>query len=97
MDLVSTAEAMRGAVAPFLAQGIQRFSLGTGRRVCRGADRAASACLTKIRSQVDGAKRGVFPWNLESYDDVDVPPADLTCLVVGGVLASRRVSSLIAS
>ena len=34
--------------------------------------------LTKIRAQVDGAKRGVFPWNLESYDDIDLPPAELT-------------------
>jgi len=35
--------------------------------------------LLKIRGQVDGAKRGVFPWNLEAYDDVDVPPRGLSC------------------
>src|SRR5262249_14717252 len=33
--------------------------------------------VTKVRRQIKGSKHGIFPWNLEAYDDVDAPPDGL--------------------
>jgi hypothetical protein len=76
VDLVSL-QGDAAPAAPFLARGIQRFPQGQG-ATTPAKSTAQGRLLAKVRSQVEGAKRNVFPWNLEAYDDVDVPPAELT-------------------
>jgi hypothetical protein len=75
VELVSP-EGDAAGVAPYLGGRIQEFPDGDS-----SADRLLTAAqrrfLGKVRGQIEGAKRGVFPWNLEAYDDVDVPPAEL--------------------
>jgi hypothetical protein len=71
VDLVSPQGDATG-VAAYLGEGIQEFFEGessAGPRVTTALQRL----LAKVRHQVVRAKRGVFPWNLESYDDVDLP------------------------
>ena len=64
------------AVAPFLGQNIESLS-DADQIPAAGLTPSQHRLLTKVRGQIGGAKHGVFPWNLESYADVDIPPPDL--------------------
>jgi hypothetical protein len=63
-------------IAGYLGKGIGRLH-ETDEPHARGPTPSQRRFLAKISKQVDGAMRGVFPWNLESYDDVVFPPAAL--------------------
>ena len=63
-------------IAGFLGPGISHLP-DLDQPHPRGLTPSQRRFLTKVSRQVEGAMRGVFPWNLESYDDVDVPPAGL--------------------
>jgi hypothetical protein len=63
-------------IAGYLGKGIGRLH-EIDEPQARGPTPSQRRFLAKISKQVDGAMRGVFPWNLESYNDVDVPPAAL--------------------
>jgi hypothetical protein len=60
-------------IARYLGRGIERLPDLAGPR-SGGLTPRQLRFLDKISRQVDGARRGIFPWNLETYDDVDVPP-----------------------
>jgi hypothetical protein len=75
VDLVSpTGNA--DAVAPYLSQGIHEYQ-GFEENAFRDQSQRTGQLLAKVKGQVEGAKRGVFPWNLESYADVDDAPEGL--------------------
>jgi hypothetical protein len=76
-------------IAPYLGRCIERLPEGEDSRSA-GLTPSQRRLLQKVRGQVSGARHGVFPWNLESYDDVDVPPpglesplASLYCVAAG--------------
>ena len=76
-------------VAPYLGRQIE--SLKEGEDFAKARLTAPQRrLLAKIHSQVYGAKRGVFPWNIEAYDDVDMaqrgpgsPLAAVYCVAAG--------------
>jgi hypothetical protein len=63
-------------IAGYLGHGIDRLP-DHAEPGSNGLTSPQRRFLAKLARQVDGAKRGVFPWNLESYADVDVPPPDV--------------------
>ncbi len=95
VDLVSP-QGDAAPVAPYLAQGIKNFTRDRTSGAPLEHDRAVPP-TDQVRAQVDGAKRGVFPWNLESYDDIDRPARRVHVFAVGACTALRRASSPIVS
>ena len=79
-------------IAGYLGRGIGRLPDFDEPQPC-GLTPSQLQFLAKVSRQVDGAMRGVFPWNLESYDDVDIPPAGLAppLLTVYGVAAGFKL------
>jgi hypothetical protein len=75
VDLVSAQGDLAG-VAPYLGRQIEEFP-GDETLAEPAATAGQTRLLAKVRRQIAGAKRGVFPWNYESYDDVDLPPPGL--------------------
>jgi hypothetical protein len=73
---LATADGDPSPIAGCLGQGIDLLPDVDEPRA-QGLTLSPRRFLAKISQQVNGAMRGVFPWNLESYDDVDVPPAGL--------------------
>lgn len=72
VDLLSRSGDASGVV-PYLGGHIAKIS-ASEIMTSPGLTAPQRRLLAKVRGQVNGAKRGVFPWNLESYDDVDLPP-----------------------
>lgn len=72
LDLDPGTPDQRDRFAAFLDHGITEY------RQCRedaSVGRPQRQFLDLIERQVTNARRGVFLWNLESYDDVQTPPA----------------------
>ncbi len=93
----------RPSLAPRATPPAWRHTWPANSRVSRGrcvgsarSHRRTGRLLAKVRRQVIGAKRGVFPWNYESYDDVDLPPPGFDS-PLKPFTAWRRGSSPIAS
>jgi hypothetical protein len=72
VDLVSP-RGDAACVSPYFGRQIQEFPANdSSDSVSRPA--LEERLLAKIRRQTSGARRGVFPFNYESYDDIELPP-----------------------
>ena len=73
LDLQPTSPSARRAMSAFLGDGIADYQQ-------QGASEALTAdqknLLDAIADQANKARRGVFLWNIESYDDIEHPSDD---------------------
>lgn len=80
LDLGPALAGLRVSLGRLRPDQARRFArcLGSGIAVHRGDDgelpAEANAFLTQVQGQVANARRGIFLWNLEPYDDVRSPP-----------------------
>jgi len=71
LNVAPLGEADAAAFARFLGRGIRDFPAAPE---AAGLNADQRAFLGSIAPQASGATRGVFLWNIESYDDVETPP-----------------------
>ena len=61
----------RDTMARFLHEGIEQFGVD---RCPAGLGHGVGEFLQAVKAQTSHARRGVFLWNIESYQDVESPP-----------------------
>ena len=70
LDLGAAHVAQREALLPFLGAGIHGYD---AQSEADGLTGDQCRFLNVIKTQAENARRGVFLWNIESYEDIEAP------------------------
>jgi hypothetical protein len=73
VQLVPGCDGAENGLSRFLGDGIERFVKAPESELA-GMTASQRVFLNGIASQAMNARRGVFPWNLETYADITTPP-----------------------